>query len=122
MTFIVSSSFLKPLNGFQPNLTMLCRWSFTSFLFMCLTKIQNNMSIIFSDGSKFQKSSCPKIQSGLNCYIVEMIISWSSTYLWVVYQLDIQKSFHDATRYSINSCHKGTQFRKKPGQVSDYRL
>ena len=82
--FTFQSSSLKPLNRFQPNLAeMLSRWSFTRFV--KLVPIENSKwppgPIMCSDWSKFQKSSCQKLQCGLNWYFAEMIVRWSCTQL-----------------------------------------
>ena len=55
---------------------MFSRWSFTRFV--KFLPIENSKwlpgPIMCSDLSKFQKSSCQKLQGGLNCYLEEMIV------------------------------------------------
>ena len=76
------SSFWKQVYRFQPYLAeMLGRWSFTRFVKLVL--IQNSTwqpgKVMLSDWSKFQTSSCQKLQSGLDSYFAGMIGRWSCT-------------------------------------------
>ena len=78
-----SSSLQELLSRFQPNLAeMLGRWFLTRFVKLML--IGNStwppVPIMCSDWSKFQTSSCQKLQSRLDCYFAGMIINWSFTY------------------------------------------
>jgi hypothetical protein len=80
--FIFSSSSLKPLNRFGPNLAEMFIWrSFTRFVI--LVQIGNPTwlpgPIICSDWLKLWKSSCQKLLSRWNCNIIEMMTGWSST-------------------------------------------
>ena len=80
--FIFSSSSLKPLNRFGPNLAeMFIGWSSTKFVI--LVQIGNPTwlpgPIMCSDWLKLWKSSCQKLRGRWNCNIIEMMTGWSST-------------------------------------------
>ena len=80
--FILSSSSLKPLNWFGPNLAeMFIGRSSTKFVI--LVQIGNPTwppgPIMCSDWLKLWKSSCQKLLSRWNCNITEMMTGWSST-------------------------------------------
>ena len=80
--FILSSSSMKPLNRFGPNLAeMFIRRSSTRFVI--LVQIGNPTwlpgPIMCSDWLKFWKFSCQKLLSRWNCNIIEMMTGWSST-------------------------------------------
>jgi hypothetical protein len=80
--FIFSSSSLKPLNRFGPNLAeMFIGRSSTKFVI--LVQIGNPTwlprPIMCSDWLKLWKSSCQKLLSRWNCNIIAMMTGWSST-------------------------------------------
>ena len=112
---------LTPLNRFEPNLAeMLSRWSFTRFV--KLVPIGNStwpsVPIMCSDWSKFQTSSCLKLQSGLNCYFAEMIVIWSCTLF--VNSLPIWNSrclsFRDSLTLDPGNCTYSFSFQKPLNQ------
>ena len=81
--FIFSSSSLKPLNRFGPNLAEMFIWEVLYQIFFFLVQIGNPKwlpgPIMCSDWLKFWKSSCHKLLSRWNCSIIEMMTGWSST-------------------------------------------
>jgi hypothetical protein len=80
--FIFSSSSLKPLNRFGPNLAEMFIGR-SSTRFVILVHIGNPTwlpgPIMCSDWLKLWKSSCQKLLSRWNCNIIEMMTGWSST-------------------------------------------
>jgi hypothetical protein len=80
--FIFSSSSLKPLNRFGPNLAEMFIGRFST-RFVILVQIGNPTwlpgPIMCSDWLKLWKSSCQKLLNRWNCNIVEMMTGWSST-------------------------------------------
>jgi hypothetical protein len=80
--FIFSSSSLKPLNRFGPNLAEMFIGR-SSTRFVILVQIGNPTwlpgPIMCSDWLKLWKSSCQKLLSRWNCNIIEMMTGWSST-------------------------------------------
>ena len=82
--FIFSSSFLKPLNRFGPNLAEIFIGRFST-RFVILVQIRNPTwlpgPIMYSDWLKFWKSSGQKLLSWWNCNIIEIMTGWSSTKL-----------------------------------------
>jgi hypothetical protein len=78
--FICSSSSLKPLNRFGPNLAEMFIGR-SSTRFVILVQIRNPTWLpgpMCSDWLKLWKSSCQKLLSRWNCNI-EMMTAWSST-------------------------------------------
>jgi len=79
--FIFSSSSLKPLNRFGPNLAEMFIGRFST-RFVILVQIGNPTwlpgPIMCSDWLKLWKSSCQKQLSRWNCSIIEMMTGWSS--------------------------------------------
>jgi hypothetical protein len=82
--FIFSSSSLKPLNRFGPNLAEMFIGG-SSTIFAILVQIGNPTwlpgPIMCSDWLKLWKSSCQKLLSRWNCNIIEIMTWWSSTKL-----------------------------------------
>ena len=78
--FLLSSSSMKPLNRFGPNLAEMF---IGRFWFVILVQIGNPTwlpgPIMCSDWLKLWKSSCQKLLSRWNCNIIEMMTGWSST-------------------------------------------
>ena len=80
--FIFSSSSLKPLNRFGPNLAeMFIVRSSTRFVILVQIGIPTWLPgpIMCSDWLKLWKSSCQKLLRRWNCNIIERMTGWSST-------------------------------------------